>query len=671
LQIVQTPKGKLIAALVLSVALGLSSVARAQVNPDVASCGKDIETALGNYVNGLLVAVSACSLNNLKTTNQLNCATDSSTARAIQSANAKLLSQIKSCSAAAEQALCPLGAKTIGALYNTLTSSSGSFYTQLTDLNSALFTKAFNGCTRPTTKVSTLSQTCAQRIAQATNTVMQDVQQCLFDCEVGNLSSPGVACVDLTTGAPSKAKVASCISNALGNLTAALQSRCTPANLAELGCPQGATSLADLNSALSVAATGINESLNLGVYHSSCRSSPPPPGPTPSPSAGVLNPSGTQKIVACGDVLDSSFFGSDTTFVFTVALDCSLDTTGTNGIVVSASNVTIDGGKLNITGPGKTRFRTGTGILVAPGATNVTLQNFRNIQAFAVGIGDSGNNAGLNIHGLSVHRNVAAGIRLSTPGLTLQNITADRNTIGFDLSGDDITLQTCTARGSTPAPGIGLRLTALDANANGRAVTVQQSTIEANMVGFLLQGGAHDLEQNDINTSIGDGVQIAGTGAILNSNSIKQNGGNGINLTGTGNKITNNRCDQNTLSGMLIAGTGNIITGNGAGSLTSNGNLQYGYLVTAASNILRNNFAQANALAGFEIQAGTTKFKSNSAQSNAGPGFEFTVGGSGLESNDGESNGNHQFIIAPGNTDLTNNRANSVTFSFTSAGGTF
>ena len=42
-----------------------------------------------------------------------------------------------------------------------------------------------------------------------------------------------------------------------------------------------------------------------------------------------------------------------------------------------------------------------------------------------------------------------------------------------------------------------------------------------------------------------------------------------------------------------------------------------------------------------------------------------------VQSSDGESNGNHQFIIAPGNTDLTNNRANSVTFSFTSAGGTF
>ncbi|HYC21355.1 MAG TPA: hypothetical protein VEI94_01570, partial [Candidatus Bathyarchaeia archaeon] len=100
-----TPNAKLIAALVLSAALGLSSVARAQVNPDVASCGKDIETALGNYVDGLLAAVSGCSLNNLKATKQLNCATDSGTARSIQSAKTKLLSQIKSCSATAEQAL--------------------------------------------------------------------------------------------------------------------------------------------------------------------------------------------------------------------------------------------------------------------------------------------------------------------------------------------------------------------------------------------------------------------------------------------------------------------------------------------------------------------------------------------------------------------------------------
>jgi len=668
--------GKKLFASVLMLFFSFGPVARSHAqttDPEVVKCGKYIADSIGTYTDGYLQAVSSCSLGNLASANQIDCATDTDTARAIQSANAKLLSGLQSCSATAETAICPLAAKTISGLYKTLTSSSGSLETQLLGVNSSLFTQEFNPCGRPTTAVSRAAQNCAQRIAQGAEQILFGIEQCLFDCEEGNLSSnTGGLCVDLTTGEPSKGKVADCVNTAVSNLSDTLATRCTPATFTELGCPDGSDTLANLTSALSLAAMGITEPLDLAIYHSSCKKSPPPPGPTPTPLATVLlTPSQTPKTIACGETLDDGVFGSDVGLSFTSDLNCSTDTTGTNGIVIAQSGVTIDGGNFSIIGPSTSRFRKGTGILVDPGIENVTLQKFKSIEHFAIGIDDSGNNVGLAIQSLTVFRNTQAGIHLTTPGLSLTHVTADRNAVGFDLEGDDIQVTLCTARRSTPAPGVGFLLAGLDADANGTVVQVTQCTVEGNIIGMVLQGGPQDVEQDDINTNTGDGIQVAATGATVKSNSVKLNGGNGIIVTGSNNTITKNRCDQNSLSGMVIAGPDNKVTGNGFGSLTNNGNLQYGLLVTADGSIFNTNDAQANGLAGFEVQAATTRFKNNTSESNSGPGFELTVGGSALNTNDAESNTDPGFVIAPGNTDLGNNRVNSQMFSFTSAGGTF
>jgi hypothetical protein len=670
------PAGKKLAGglLILFFSFGLAARSFAQTtDPEVVKCGKYIADSIETYTNGYLQAVSSCSLQNLSSPGQIDCATNSDTARAIQSANAKLLSGIQSCSTTAETAICPLQAKTIGALYNTLTRSSGSLETELLAVNTSLFTQGFTGCSRPTTAVPQAAQECAQRVAQGAEQILLAIEQCLFDCEEGNLSNnSGGLCVDLTTGAPSKGKVANCVTTAVSNLSGTLATRCTPATLTELGCPDGANSLADLTSALSLAAMGITEPLDLAIYHSDCKKSLPPPGPTPTPLATVLlTPSQTTKTIGCGETLDSNFFGTDDGLSFTSDLNCSTDTTGTNGIVITKSGVTIDGGNFSIVGPGTSRFRTGTGVLVAPGVSNVTLQAFKSINHFAIGIGDSGDNVGLVIQNLTVFRNVKSGVHLTTPGLSLTHVTADRNAIGFDLEADNIQVTLCTARRSTPAPGVGFLLAGLDTDANGIVVEVTQCTVEGNIIGMVLQGGPQDVEQNDINTNTGDGIQVAATGATVKSNSVKLNAGSGITVTGSNNTITKNRCDQNSLSGMVISGPGNKVTGNGFGSLTNNGNLQYGLLVTADGSIFNTNDAQANGLAGFEIQAATTRFKNNTSESNTGPGFEFTVGGSALNTNAAQSNAGAGFVIAPGNTDLGNNRVDSQVFSFTSAGGTF
>jgi hypothetical protein len=491
-------------------------------------------------------------------------------------------------------------------------------------------------------------------------------------------------CVDELTGVPINRKLKACIQNASedfideddGGASQDILNRCKfDSYMVALGCPMGQSTVDGASVLLWNRVFGEVRASNLGIFASPCATTFDGPGSEPGvavPANVTLLPSLTTKQVSCGAVLDASFFGDDTIVRFDTDLNCGPIAAPTDGIVVAVSGVTIDGNARNrlIIGPLGSANRTETGIRVAPGANGVTIKDFKGIEFFGVGIGDSGNNAALEIDRVTVRRNTIAGIRTTSPAVDIEDVVADRNVVGFDLSGDDTQLRKPRARRSGPLPGYGVYLHGTDTNGNGRAVRVTEGAIEDNVVGLLAEGQGHRIEENEFRGNTALGVELDGTGNRLDETAIKLGLGDGVLVSGTGNLVNACRSEQNIGDGYVVTGTGNTLSGNGSGVLADLGNGGAGFVVMGSGNTLNTNRAEANVGAGFEVSAANT-LHSNDARSNQGAGFLITGSGSTLDTNAGEANAGFEFDIAPSNINGNGNRANGATFSFGAAGGKF
>ena len=303
---------------------------------------------------------------------------------------------------------------------------------------------------------------------------------------------------------------------------------------------------------------------------------------------------------------------------------------------------------------------------------------FRTIQYFGTGIaGDFASNRRLRVEKSTVFRNVEAGIRSSAQRTRVAEVIADRNGIGFDLSGDGSILGRSIARRSEPqstsataplSPGVGIRLGGVDKNNSGLSLRViNQTQATANTIGVQMVGSHASIESASVDFNLGNGIEVTGDGNLLKTVSVKLNGGHGVSVSGPGNRLESVGSDQNRIYGFDISGAQTIVTSCGAGSPGGNGNGFDGFHVTGEGGGFDANRAEANGGTGFAMMAPTALFVSNKSYGNL-IGFIFETGGSELGENRAETNGNDEFRIAAGNVDGKGNKANGTGFGFDGTG---
>ena len=668
------PTGRLIALVALAgLACATSAAAQAPTptpNP-IAVCANKLTKqggGLRDYTDQALQEFTDCALTRLD---------GGSCTPALDNEDEDFVGVAAECDADALDALCPLGADTLPEVTEVLVGATAtSLKSQLGALIDDIFFAENDGCSRPALPVNQAASDCADKIVSAISgqDMVGRLEECFYSCELPRLSQGGLElCTDDLTGDPIKESVTQCVAMRLESLDL-LESRCTPAAIQALGCPLGAQSLTGLQQAIEDRVLEFVQQTNLGIFHSPCQGNLPGGPPPPVPADVTLMPSGTRKQLSCGQTIDAAFMGSDTSVNFDSDLDCSGSTTATDGIVVAKSVVTLSGRlkQFSIRGPQRSSLRTGVGIRLAPGATRVQIRNFKAIENFGVGIEDAveANNRKVVIVKSTVRRNVQAGIRLRSVRGKLDEITADKNGIGFDLSGDGTKLKNSFAKGSLYERKVGIRLSGVDRNGNGDVVLVSgRNTVELNQgVGIHVVEGAHVIFDNDIRSNGGAAILVDPlvVGNTIDTNRIKLNG-EGIVVHGDGTKIDTNGVESTLGHGFVVGGLGNSLLNNSSGKKTDRGNGGHGYVIAGQSVSLEDNAAEANLGSGFLVTGTTTLFKGNAADVNYQHGFDIRSAGHVFDSCAAEGNNVedprapaepfHEWVLVAGNSASGNNNS--------------
>jgi len=681
-------------ALALPFLLAFAASAAAQPTPTptpnpVFQCAGKIVGASGlrNYTNGYLLAATDCAIANLTPTR----ACDAGELQGeIDNLDEELLPEVAQCELPALDSLCPLESDTIPEINEALAGiAPTSVKSQLQAIVDDVFETSYpDACTRPPGTVSSDALQCADKIQAvlAGQETVERLEECFFSCERPRLNQAGLElCVDDITGDPIKDDVAECLVDTFEALEL-LDDRCDAAAIEELGCPLGAESLSGLKNAIQQRVTSFVQELNLGIFHSDCQTNLPGGPSAPIPAEVTLLPSNTHKQLSCGQTIDGTFMGSDKSVNFDTDLDCSGATTATDGVIVAKAGVIMNGRSKtrSIRGPARSSLRTGTGIRLAPGVGRIQIKNFKSIENFGVGIEDAveGNNKKLVIVKTTVRRNVFAGLRLRSPRVKIEMVTADKNGIGMDLSGDGTKVKASEAKGSLYDPKVGIKLSGIDENLNGTVVQISGplNTIELNQgVGIWITEGGHTVNENQIRSNVGAGilVEVLGVGSKIKTNNLKSNGA-GVIVLGDGNLIDSNTCEENLGDGFLVAGLGNTLLNNKSGKKTDKGNIGAGFRITGQSVSVQSNAAEANLGSGFVVTGTTTEFSANTSESNGEHGFDIQSAGNVFDSCSAEANGPekdddnlfHEWVLVAGNSDTgDNNSAGGDTIRIPAAGG--
>ncbi len=525
------------AALLLSVVPGPS---RASEVGDQASCVKRIAEAAQNYTNTYLSARGGCEVRNLSLEAPVACEDDRDTSDQVKDAAGKMIGQFNKCTTTSFAQVCALSKTVPLELYAAMLSGTGSLEDSLSNLVASLWTRSTPGCPRPTSPVSKDTESCVRSINSQIARVSSQIQQCVSKCEFSLTKNGGDACTAPDTGEPLKEKQVECIDRARARLLDTVSKRCTPDALVAAGCPLGASTVPGLIAAFEPHLKKITRDLDVKMYHAPCRHVIAINPVSPTATVG-MEPSGELREIRCGQELDAAFFGDDEEMILQTDLNCQ-DAGKVNGLVVSASNVTINLGKdFRVSGPAKAADRTGTGILVKGGARNVFVRRGV-VQRFAVGIADSGAGSGNVYKELTVRGNTVDGVRLSGEDARVDSLSVKTNGgYGIRMNGPLPKVVACT----TESNGLdGIRVDGIDAILDGN----QSGALKANGnggFGFLVNGMGANVYQNSAEANAGGGFLLTAPTVRFKANSATSSGGPGFRFTVGGSGLDSNRSEFN------------------------------------------------------------------------------------------------------------------------------
>ncbi|MFT4536705.1 MAG: hypothetical protein ACJA1A_002373 [Saprospiraceae bacterium] len=282
----------------------------------------------------------------------------------------------------------------------------------------------------------------------------------------------------------------------------------------------------------------------------------------------------------------------------------SIDAGGSNGITISASNVTLD---LN----GYTLLSDGSGPLSAvycnASISNLVIRN--GIISNWGGHGINGVNAShCNITDMQISDCKLTGVSVGINS-RIENCTATNNLFdGINTKNQGLVINCIASNNGTEG---------IDVNANSIVSTCVVSNNGANGIEASTKSEVTHCIAND-NTE--DGIEVA-AGGMINSCNANSNGENGFDIssgsnirnstaranTQNGYKLnsdvfaSNNSADNNILSGFLLTGNDARLDNN-----HSTDNIQNGFQATLSNNVFIRNTTSGNSATAFNITAGNT-----------------------------------------------------------------
>jgi len=526
---------------------------------ELANCGKRISEGLQKYTQNYTTGLGNCYLANDSLVFPIDCREDQRTKGIIGSAREKLQTATVKCTAQGLDLLCPFEQRLPGDLYDWLVLDPNSYETRVDALLDSIFrTTHAPSCPRPAGSISRAGIDCGRTLSGQLPKGLSQIQQCVAKCEIGVTKNGGEPCVDFATGEVKDPKTIDCIGRVRERLFSVLDSRCSDATVVELGCPLAATTESAMVAALDAQVAAFTTDLSRDMFHSSCRTYIPV-GLVPTTATATLLPSATPVEIHCGQTLDTAFFGTDTRLLLTQDLDCA-DAGATDGLVIAASGVQLDlGDSFRISGPRRASERTGVGIRIASGATDV-LVNRGLVQKFGIGIADTDAScADSTLRELQVRDNATQGVVMKGLRTRLDTLSVKNNGgdgIVLDGSNGTLTASTCEDNG-----GSGAVVNGFDNEVESNAFGNLRDRGNAGH-GLVVNAGGNHVYSNYAAVNGGDGLRIlAATAPIFDSNTAVGNGGAGIRLGAAGSQVESNRSEKNADYEYLIA-AGNTDLGN-------------------------------------------------------------------------------------------------------------
>ncbi len=447
----------------------------------------------------------------------------------------------------------------------------------------------------------------------------------------------------------------------------------------------------------------------------------------------VLLPSLRTATLACGTTVTDAFFQpGEHTVQFAASIGCARSPFA---VTMSSSGKTLDLRKFKIVGAATNQTAGTIGIVIAPGATNVTIKGAgtkskSGIEYFDYCLQDGGGNQGLVLSTFRCFRARSAGIDIVSEAVQLANLLVDLGVggtpatlegaaggVGIHLGGA-AHVTDCVVR---RAARIGLWAdvpASSGASARGIVMDGNNSRVEANSgIGILLDGDAHQIVDTRVEGDGSDGVstvgvQVNGAGVFLDGLEVVEFGGPGI--VAAGDKVTIKRSTVEAVGqdSFVVSGAQALLSGNSAvegqrgfvvpgaaatldtnvaentlGSAfavsgdaatvtgnTAKGAKADGFALSGQGGHYHTNKAETNVGTGFSISVSNGKFVNNTAKdSRVGGGFALSPAATGniFKTNRAEHNKGLEWVISSGNIDRGGNSKNGATFQFTTNGGVF
>jgi parallel beta-helix repeat protein len=241
------------------------------------------------------------------------------------------------------------------------------------------------------------------------------------------------------------------------------------------------------------------------------------------------------QLINSGDIGLDSFITMNSTIGTSVTIQNSVDVFISNYDILNSSGngVEISGTSDNITfTSGAVSTNSGHGIVVKDTASNINIID--------------GNIRQNNLIGIYVE--------IAASNIIIDGCTIIKNTTGLSLQGTDSLASSCN--------------------------------IYDNVTGAILSSD-NSLENCIVESSSGNGVDVAGDNCILTSNRIKDSGDIGLYVTGNDNIISNNRIYNNTGNGVQLDNTANnnILTSNNFKGNTGTNYLDNGVNTQNSTNL--------------------------------------------------------------------------------------
>jgi hypothetical protein len=175
--------------------------------------------------------------------------------------------------------------------------------------------------------------------------------------------------------------------------------------------------------------------------------------------------------------------------------------------------------------------------------------------------------------------------------------------------------------------------------------------------GFVVHGSGTEIETADVE-EIGVEVELERDDVFVP--------GDGFIVTGPGTVLSSNKV-QVARHGFVVSGLDAVLDLNEVEEVDGNG-----YVIEGDNATLTNNAAKNNVGTGYVISGTGGLLDNNEAENNDGHGFEVSGQGYTIRSNDSQKSTLTEWVIGPNNTDGgANKKDRGVSFTFTSAGGTF